>query len=240
MNINSLHYDFKTKFDKVDSTKRRNFLPAQIDWLLNEAAILFTNEIYKKYEETQSTIDDLATITINSPEEQPFIVPTNNNGVYKFSSSSFLFKYKHLVRLRAEAAKTGCGTKVIKCVPKQHDDLSDVLESPFEDPSYEWRRIPYTQAKNSTTFGDTSFYLYTNNKFTITKVYPEYIKIPRRCFFGGYNSLDGQYVIGDPQVTLDLPESVHERVVDIAVREAAREIAIPNFEVYNQKTITNN
>ena len=37
MNIREMHYDFKKKFNKIDSQKNRNLLVPEIDWSLNEA-----------------------------------------------------------------------------------------------------------------------------------------------------------------------------------------------------------
>ena len=37
MNIREMHYDFKKKFNKIESQKNRNLLVPEIDWSLNEA-----------------------------------------------------------------------------------------------------------------------------------------------------------------------------------------------------------
>lgn len=67
-----------------------------------------------------------------------------------------------------------------------------------------------------------SIYLNTNNtygvpQFDIEEVYIDYIKYPNKVFFGGYDSIDGLYKSTDPQVHSDLPELLHELVVEVAV-----------------------
>ena len=46
MTINEMHYDFKVKIDKVDSMSKKNFLPNEIDWIINEAIQIFVKQRY--------------------------------------------------------------------------------------------------------------------------------------------------------------------------------------------------
>ena len=46
MTIKEMTYDFKIKLDKVDSLSKKNFLPNEIDWILNEAIALFVKQRY--------------------------------------------------------------------------------------------------------------------------------------------------------------------------------------------------
>ena len=41
MNAPEMHYDFKKKFNKIDSNNNRNLLVPEIDWTLNEAQDLY-------------------------------------------------------------------------------------------------------------------------------------------------------------------------------------------------------
>jgi hypothetical protein len=45
MTIKEMHYDFKRKFNKVDSQKNRNILVPEIDLYLNEAEEIFVKLI---------------------------------------------------------------------------------------------------------------------------------------------------------------------------------------------------
>lgn len=246
MNINELHYQFKIGVDKVDSLKTRNFLPAEIDWLLNEASLIYLRQEYSPpqgFEVTQRNIDNLGTLVIKSPSTDqpgiPVIPVIGNNGCYEGKLNQTEYPYLFMVRMRVRATKTGCGTRNIEVRQIQHDDLTKVLRSPFEGPSFDWYRVPAIFAKAQGFEGVSSVYFYTNEDFSIDLMYPEYIKLPRKVFFGGYNSLDGQYITSDPQVTLDFPEGIHRKIVDLAVLEAQRNISNPNFQLSLQKVTTN-
>jgi len=240
MNIKELHYDFKIKSDKVDSLKTRNFLPAEIDWLLNLAIQNFVDNKYGDFERVQDLIDQLSSLTIKSPTlEQPAVTVTyitGPEGVYEMKLSDLQFPYLHLVRLNALGSKEGCTSKIMKGDEVSHDTLNKVLLSPFEGPNFNWVNLPYVFGKDTTTIGKSSIFLYTQNKFTIDEVYPEYLKLPKQVFFGGYNSLSGEYIITDIPVDCDLPPAFHRRIVDIAVAEASDYINKPDYAQKLQKT----
>ena len=79
MDIRELHYSFKMKMNKIDSNQNRSFLIPEIDFLLNEAQLLFTEWCYNPrriplksgFEVNQGMIDDLQAITVNE-----LLVPT--------------------------------------------------------------------------------------------------------------------------------------------------------------------
>lgn len=234
-----MHYDFKVKADKVDSLKTRNFLPAEIDWILNTATQEFVDNKYGDFETTQDLIDQLSTLVIKSPTiNQPgVIVTTASSGIIEMKLSDLEYPYLHLVRLNALASKEGCANKVLKGRLVSHDQLDKILLSPFEGPNYEWLRLPYVFGKD-TTSENSSIYFYTQNKFNISLIYPEYLKQPIKLFYGGYNSLDNQYTSTDPQVNSDLPEGFHRRIVDIAVAEVYRYMNSELFQLKFQKNLT--
>jgi len=243
MNITELHYDFKIKADKVDSLKTRNFLPAEIDWILNLAIQNFVDNKYNDFETKQDLVDQLSSLTIKCPTtEQPAVTPNylgGAYGVYEMKLTDLAFQYLHLVRLNALASKEGCTSKIMKGNSVTHDVLDKVLLSPFEGPSFEWIRLPYLFGKeDSVNSTNSSIYFYTKNEFTLTSIYPEYLKIPNQVYFGGYNSLNGQYVIGNPQVNCDLPQAFHRRIVDIAVAEASDYINKPDYQQKFIKTLS--
>jgi len=39
-----MHYQFKVSMDRVDSASNSDFLPGEIDWLLNEAQDIFIEQ----------------------------------------------------------------------------------------------------------------------------------------------------------------------------------------------------
>lgn len=239
MLIKEMHYDFKIKSDKIDSLKNRNFLPAEIDWLLNLAIQNFVDNKYDDFETKQDLIDQLSTLTVKSPTSiQPGVsVITAATGVYEMKLEDLEYPYLHLVRLNALATKTGCSNKVMKGNEVTHDTLDKVLLSPFEGPNFNWLNLPYVFGKSSNTDYNSSIYLYTNGEFGISEVYPEYLRIPKQVFYGGYTSLNQIYTPSDTPVDCDLPPAFHRRIVDIAVAEASDYINKPDFPQKLQKTL---
>lgn len=67
MNIREMQYDFKVKADKIDSLKTRNLLPAEIDWILNNAIQEFVDNKYGDFESKQDLVDQLSTLVVKSP-----------------------------------------------------------------------------------------------------------------------------------------------------------------------------
>jgi len=241
MIIQEQHYDFKIKSDKVDSLKNRNFLPAEIDWMLNTATQEFVDNKYNDFETKQDLTDQLSTLVIKCPTpiQPPVPVTLTSTGVWEMSTGDLVFPYLHLIRLNGRVIKDNCGFKTIRGNEVSHDTLDKVLISPFEGPDFEWLRLPYVFGKGTRggLFGNyPSIFFYTNNLFTLNEVYPEYLRIPKQVFFGGYNSLDGQYSSTDPQVNSDLPVAFHRRIVDIAVANAASYIDNPDYMQKLQKT----
>lgn len=250
MNIQSLHYDFKIKADKVDSLRNENFEPWEIDHLLNEAQLIFLktrtaqNNIYQAgFEKIQKRVDDLSTLLVKFPL-QPQITPTNlGNGMFELKLEDLTFDYFQLERIEVDITNS-CGTvKVRTSEFAKQNNIGNILTNPYEKPSYEWKSVPHQFGKSTTGTGSSIFF-YTNNEFTVSACYPEYLKMPQRVWIGTYNSLDGNYIVGQTpvsSVSSELPEHTHNEIVDIAVNEAARIIkSDPNFfDLTFQKLKTN-
>lgn len=237
MTIEELHYDLKYKLDKIDSLDTDNLIPAEIDWIINEAITLFTKQRYDKnnfkkigFEGNQKRIDDLKTLVIKSPTSQQPAVTVTPTGLntFELKLSDLNYDYLFLVRITAKISKTNCGSKVVSLEQTEHDDLNYILHNdPFRKPSFEWQRVPIVFGRSDQTLDDKgSIYFYTDGTFTITEVYPEYLKVPNKVSFGGYTYLDGSIAT---KTECDLPEETHREIIDIAVNEISRIIDNPNF-----------
>ena len=71
MTTREMHYDFKQKFNKIDSQKNKGLLVPEIDWLLNEAAELFVKKVATPkfdnvlgFETSQRVTEDIKTIVV--------------------------------------------------------------------------------------------------------------------------------------------------------------------------------
>ena len=222
MTTREMHYDFKRKFNKIDSQKNRNLLVPEIDWLLNEAAELFVKKIANPktenglgFESSQRIIDDIKSIV--NPGTW---LPVTNNIIGLPSD------YLYFVRCRVKLSKKNCKDQEAVLYIREHRDLFE--ESTFYNGNFEWREVNgvYTQQ---------GIQSYTDGTFTIDQAKLTYIrKWPyfhnAQDFTGGsYQNLSGVALTGTVQC--DLPEHVHREIVDIAVMLAASEVPTSDFQL---------
>lgn len=217
MTITEAHYDFKIKQNRIDSLSNIDFNPAQVDWLLNEAQIIFvkqrfgtTNNKRKGFDSTQKRIDDLSTLVIQYPT-QPRLVPTLiEPGVYELSLNKLSYPYLFLIAGQAQAESDDC-VLTIPLRSTQHDDLKSALRDPFNEPSSEW--LPYNIGRSVADNTVSSIFIFSGD-IIVNTVELEYIKIPLKVSLGSYTYIDGTTY--SPQ-TFETPEQTHSEIVDIAV-----------------------
>jgi len=229
MNIARMHHEYKLRYNRLNSNHKKDFPPAMIDDILNEAQNIYIELFYggnsiKKnklgFETTQQRIDMLSTLVVKPSEP---IYPQNVEGnVYEFDLSKCT-KYRHAVRAYVNS---NCGLVNVQLI--QHDDLNLVLNDAFRGPSRKWRRLVGAFGSNSFNPSQPSLYVYSEDDFVIEGLFLEYIREPRRVFFGGYDSLEflrgdtGAYNKNSNPVDTELPFAYHTVLVDIAVRETSR------------------
>jgi len=237
MDVRSMHYDFKTKINKVDSQQYKNLRVPEIDWALNQACEIFIKSIaeprYRNhlgFEVNQRAIDDIKTIVVNNsvgigvPTSIPteWIVSIPND--YMFYLSSFV-----------NITKEGCGSKRVRGRIVQHDDLHET--SPFDRSSFEWGEV------NMHFFGNV-LKVFTDGTFDIDSVSINYIRkhayIHNAQDFlpgGTYNLPDGTALVGSQDC--ELPEHTHREIVDIAVLIKTGELQIPDYQIKQAKVNLN-
>jgi hypothetical protein len=226
MTTREMHYDFKRKFNKIDSQKNRNLLVPEIDWLLNEAAELFVKKIAEpkvsiglNFERTQRIVDDIKSIVV------PGVWTPVVNNIIALPSD-----YLYYVRGRVKISKKNCTDKEAVLTIEEHKDLFE--ESPFHQSSFEWREV-------NGVFTQQGIQCFTDGTFTINQAKLSYIK--KWPYFhnaqdfpgGSYNNLSGVALTGTVQC--DLPEQVHREIVDIAVMLAASEVPTSDLSVKSGK-----
>lgn len=228
MTITEAHYQFKLNMDRIDSLSTEDFNLAEIDWLLNEAALVFlkrrtsvSNKKQKGFEADQKRIDDLSTLVIKYPL-QPGIIPTLVSGVYEMKLADLSFKYFQLVAISADVTVSANCIKKLQLKFIQHDDYIQALKDPFNSPSQEF--LPYNFGRSSDGVS-TSVYIYPG-QLSVNTVYPEYIKYPQKVSFGNYTYIDGVIY---PPTTFDFPEHTHNEIIDIACEIAAMNIESPEY-----------
>lgn len=239
MDIRGMHYDFKLKFNKLDSQKNRNLLIPEIDWFLNEAQDVFIKAIaeprYVKglgFELNQRSIDDIKPIVT----KQFFKNGTGNCLIPQVVDSktyrvSLPEDYRYFTSARAIASKGGCLKQELKVFLAQDDDFSQ--ETSFTKPSFEWREV-------NIYFSSDGILIKTDGTFAIDALCINYLKRPKRMH-NARDTQSQQYYLPN-KVTLltgfqdcELPEAVHSEIVDIAVLIATMGM-LPDYQIKQAKT----
>lgn len=177
MTVEEQHIDFKRKVNKIDSATNMNFEVPFIDEYLNEALGIFIkrriqpNNIYRVgFESTQKRIEDLRDIVVKTPYDRPVItLIKEDDNTY---TGSLPDDYLYYIRGNVSAKKGEC-TKRLSCIIQQHDDLNNVLTSPFYSPSFEWGELPIA-------FADNKIYVYSDGSFIPEQLIVDYIRRPLR------------------------------------------------------------
>lgn len=229
MTIEEMHYDFKMKFNKIDSQQYRNLRIPEIDWLLNEAQeILVKNIAFPRvinhlgFETTQRTIDDIRTIVI----EDISLNKIRDTTVFELPED-----YMFYVSAKAVLNKPECGTKEVQIIIRQHDDKFQ--ESPFDISSFEWGDI-------NATFDSRGIRIYTDETFNIEELKLTYIKKPAYIHNAvnflpatQYSLPNGDLLTGKQDS--ELPIQMHREIVDIAVLLASNNLDSQNFQLKQYK-----
>lgn len=245
MTIELWHYNFKLRYNKIDSQHKKDFNPAEIDEILNDAIKIWVEEQYSGNnvkragaEVIQQKTDNLSSLLIKFPIQPQLTTTLVNDGVYEFPLSTtkgLTHPYLHIMR--------GYG-KIKNCTEKvkidfvEHDDLDFILSDPHRKPSNGFfKRLVGVFGKSSQASIESSIFIYTDN-FQIDGIYPEYYKKPVIVSIGGYRDINNNL---KTKVECDLPESFHTQIIDIAVQEVSRILEDTNrFQLTSQKQLINN
>lgn len=241
-----MHFEVKFRANKLDTQVLRDLPAAHIDRALNAATVDFVEGFYSGqsivarnmgFEVTQQRTDMLSTLVVKNPE-QPDLAPVNFDAtlnVYEVPFSNLVYPYVHILRVYVFTDCDGVSLTNVQLV--QHDDLNVILIDPLRRPSLKWRRCIAAIGKTNNNIGESSLYVYTDGQFAVNSVRIEYIKRPVVVYYGGYNSLDGLYTTGDPQVNSDLPEQYHSLLVDMTVQNLYRTLLVEQGVQINTKPI---
>lgn len=239
MTVKEMHYEFKQKFNAVDSQKQRNFYVPEIDAKLCEAQELIAKLIAQPRFKTdvglelnQRTIDDIRTIVVDQPLDQPTVPIKFNDNSYIASLPTDYWFYANMV---VYASKNNCELVVMRKVTLvQHDDEHEV--NPYYRSSFEWREV-------NIWFNSRGVRIFTDGTFAINKVYFQYVKQPRRIHNaedwkgGSYTALDGTVLTGTQNC--ELPIQIHGEVVDVAVMLAAGDLGLSSYAIKKDRLVFN-
>ena len=230
MNIRQMHYDFKKKFNKVDSQQNRNMLVPEIDWVLNEASEIIVKMIAQPrlknqfgFELNQRSIDDIRTI-VRTREEVSIVD----------NVATLPADYWHFLRGRLKMAKGKCKREGVLYV-QQHDD--EFEESVLHKSSFEWEHV-------NGLFNENGIKVFTDGTFTNEMLYLSYLRKLNyihnaQDFRGGSYAIPGGATLTG-SLNSELPDHLHREIVDLAVLIATGETNSPEYQVRKDKLNFNN
>lgn len=140
MTIAEFHQEFKFRLDKMDALNYPNFLPEEIDLVLNNAQDRLIKQRYglnntkrQSFEETEKRTEDLKNITINA-----ILLPS----VYSIDNIDTSARFVVLpvdhwftIQERAGITCNVCGSNVtqrVEVIPITHAEASKALQDPFK------------------------------------------------------------------------------------------------------------
>lgn len=226
--VRNMHYDYKQKLNKIDSSQNRNLKVPEIDWKLNEAMNIFIKMIaepkYSPYgfESSQRSIDSI----------RPIVVENKELTLSKLSDKVFsaALPDDYMIHLSSYGVcKKGTCSANIRTNIIQHDDK----ETEFHISNFEWREL-------NIMFAGNTIQVLTDETFTVDKVYLSYVRMPK-YIHTAVDFVGGQYLMPDGETQLtgyqncELPIDVHNEVVDLAVLITTGDL-LSNYQVKQTKT----
>ena len=229
MSIQEMHYDFKSKFNKIDSQGNRNLIIPEIDHVLNLALELFVeNTAFPR--KSDVSINGFEKTTRITEEIRPLVTKADftKNGDYFLIPTDYWYYVKSV----ADCTKETCVNKSCNTVVRQHDDD---FNTAFSKSSFEWREV-------NITFDLNGIKTYSEG-FTVNSLNVTYIK--KHSFIhnaAGYNNntytrLNGTVLTGTENCIL--PENTHKYIVDIAVQLSSISLNSGNPQVDNLRSNLN-
>jgi hypothetical protein len=224
MTVKDMHYDFKFKYNKVDSQSNRNFRIPEIDWFLNEAEDIFKKVVaFPRFatklglESSTRNTDSIRTIIKTEEidnEGNQFFLPEN---------------YSYFVKATVQMSKGSCSKKGKFFVAK-HDKQNEFSE--YYSTSFDWGEVYGVFQENVIKVLEEP--LTTVDKLNLTYIKKTaYIHNAEDFNVLGY-SLPGGTVLTGFQNS-ELPEETHREIVDIAVALASGNLQSSDYNIRMNK-----
>ena len=217
MTIAQAHIEFKFRCDKIDALNYPNFLPEEIDLILNNAQERVVKQRYgitnpkrQSYEETQKRTEDLKNITVNDVLTPLAYSVDNIDANARFVNTPT--DHWFTVQERCSITCNVCGenvTSLAEVVPVSHSEVSKVLRDPFKKPNNE--KVLRLMAEGKIELVSSC---------TIVNYRIRYVKKPRTVSLSG-------------NITFELSEHLHNEIIDEAVKIALENIEGKRTQTFN-------
>jgi hypothetical protein len=224
MTIQDMHYNYKSKLNKIDSNKYRGMKIPEIDVKLNEAQELFITMIAEPrmktllgFETSQRSIDDIRTIVVDNQE---LIL-----GVQERDSriATLPDDYMYYIGDKLICSKGECNNKKLITHIIQHSDRNN--DTSFYKSSFEWREANIRFFSGGIKIFNEDFDI---NSYSINYIRtPVYMNHSEGFSASGYYLADGVTHLTVSQ-NCELPEQTHREIVDVAVLLTTGDLEIPN------------
>lgn len=229
MNIKEMHYDFKQKFNKVDSEGNRNFIVPEVDHLLNLGLELFVENVAFP-RKSGLNIKGFEVSTRNTEEIRPLVVNASFTKVGNYFTIPV--DYWYYVKSEAICTKEGCTGITCNTIVRQHDDDFNSL---FHKSDFNWREVNITFDSTGILTHVTDFTVDTLDVTYISK--HDYIHNAEDYQGNTYTKLDGTILTGTQDCIL--PDNTHKYIVDIAVHLASLSLNSSNPQANALRTNLN-
>jgi hypothetical protein len=225
MTVAQMHIEFKIGLDKVDSLSSPNFIPEEIDIILNNAQEEFiTQRAYRNnprqqgVEETQKRIDDLKNIVSNYSTTTFVNLASNKpNGVFVNLPTN----YRHALQEEVIVSYTDCTntttTGIATIKPITHDRYNKLIRDPFNKPT------------NTVVLRLAIEKVSTQERFelicpsTITTYNLRYLRQPQAIRYGT------RYQTPTTDLNCELSDHTHREIIAIAVKNTLEDIESPRY-----------
>lgn len=233
MNIRLWKYNILQRLDKLVTFDKVDLNDAELDQFIRRGVISWLNDQVQKGVEMYEINDQkISTLILN---EQLTTISTTDP--YEFPLSNLTYNCYYIMRVTADFIGGDCTKSNEELFRVQYDDLHYVLNDPYRGPSLDWGTGLYTLGKSSSTLGQKSIFVYTNNEYVPSNLRMTYIKTPEIPSIGGYTDIDGINIY--PTVESDLPEEHHDEIIDKIVELIAVAINDPAVSLYRSTYIEN-
>jgi hypothetical protein len=236
MNIKEMHYLFKQRFNKIDSSQNREFKVPEIDSLLNQAQTLIIRNTHQPKNGSSSidynfrNSDDFRSVIVWGYNIQP-----NNDGV----SFTLPLDYQYYLGSTMTTTKNGTFNECICNVRRAFE----YEKSYFYKSSHEWLEVGIAINNKGIEVTD-------KEDFNVVSLSLDYVKIPLQM--NNSEESEGTVTVsgvtergyynfnGDPlyqNVNCSLPVTIHDAIVDLSVLLAKGAINTPtlNYDILKQQ-----
>jgi hypothetical protein len=224
-----MHTSFKIKTDKVDSLQYTNFLPAEIDYLLNVGKDRVIKTRYsginakgQGFEQSQKRIDDLRTIVnkVTYTLTPADFIPSEtyyNITLAKLAISDYLLFIKDYLTITDNTCNKKFNVS-IKFI--EHDKFSSVLNDPFHQPTL-----------------NNPVKLVTDN--FIELYFSKQLDLTRYTIVYNFTYLRQPILIDLANINYtELPEHLEDEIINEAVANALEYIEQPRQKTFQREYIT--